>query len=87
LSAEHVNIANDALYLLLSDLANQGAPLWCIQKCVEVLTTNAYIYIALKGEGFCAAGGRVFGLIVAHGGVFVVVGVLGEDGIRERSPR
>ena len=52
--------------------------LWCIQKCVEVLTTNAYIYIALKGEGFCAAGGRVFGLIVAHGGVFVVVGVLGE---------
>jgi len=52
--------------------------LWCIQKCVEVLTTNAYIYIALKGEGFCAAGGRVFGLIVAHGGVFVVVGTLGE---------
>lgn len=32
LSAEHVDIANDALYLLLSDLANQGAPLWCIQK-------------------------------------------------------
>jgi hypothetical protein len=37
LSAEHVNIANDALYLLLSDLANQGAPLWCIQKCIYPL--------------------------------------------------
>jgi hypothetical protein len=32
LSAEHVDIANDQLYLLLSDLANQGAPLWCIEK-------------------------------------------------------
>lgn len=32
LTAEHVDIAKDALHLLLSDLANQGAPLWCIQK-------------------------------------------------------
>lgn len=32
LSAEHVDIANDQLYLLLSDLANQGAPLWCVEK-------------------------------------------------------
>lgn len=37
LSAEHVDIANDALYLLLSDLANQGAPLWCIQKTIYPL--------------------------------------------------
>jgi hypothetical protein len=50
----------------------------CIQKCVEVLTKNAYIFIALKGEGFCAAGGRVFGLIIAHTGVFAVVGVMSE---------
>jgi hypothetical protein len=34
LSAEHIDIANDNLYLLLSDLANQGAPLWCIQKTI-----------------------------------------------------
>lgn len=37
LSAEHVDIANDVLYLLLSDLANQGAPLWCIQKTIYPL--------------------------------------------------
>lgn len=37
LSAEHVDIANDALYLLLSDLANQGAPLWCIERQVYPL--------------------------------------------------
>ena len=32
ITAEYVDIANDQLYLLLSDLANQGAPLWCIEK-------------------------------------------------------
>lgn len=37
LSAEHIDIANDLLYLLLSDLANQGAPLWCIQKTIYPL--------------------------------------------------
>lgn len=37
LSAEHVDIADDVLYLLLSDLANQGAPLWCIQKSIYPL--------------------------------------------------
>lgn len=37
LSAEHVDIANDNLYLLLSDLANQGTPLWCIQKSIYPL--------------------------------------------------
>lgn len=37
LSAEHVDIANDNLYLLLSALANEGAPLWCIQKTIYPL--------------------------------------------------
>lgn len=37
LSAEHVDVANDLLYLLLSDLANQGTPLWCIQKTIYPL--------------------------------------------------
>lgn len=32
ITAEYVDIANDQLYLLLSDLANMGAPLWCIEK-------------------------------------------------------
>ena len=41
LSAEHVDIANDNLYLLLSDLANQGVPLWCIQKTLYPLYEGA----------------------------------------------
>jgi len=32
ITAEYIDIANDILYLLLSDLANMGAPLWCIEK-------------------------------------------------------
>lgn len=34
ISAEAIDIANDQLYLILSDLANQGAPLWCIEKAI-----------------------------------------------------
>jgi hypothetical protein len=34
ISAEHIDVANDQLYLFLSDLANQGAPLWCIQRTI-----------------------------------------------------
>lgn len=34
ITAEHIDIANDQLYLFLSDLANQGAPLWCIQRTI-----------------------------------------------------
>lgn len=37
LSAEHVDIANDVLWLLLSALANEGAPLWCIEKQIYPL--------------------------------------------------
>lgn len=32
LTPEIVDIANDNLYLILSDFANQGIPLWCIEK-------------------------------------------------------
>jgi hypothetical protein len=34
ITAEHIDIANDQLYLFLSDLANQGTPLWCIQRTI-----------------------------------------------------
>ena len=37
ITSETISIANDMLYLLLSDLANQGVPLWCIQKCIYPL--------------------------------------------------
>lgn len=32
LTSEHIEIANDQLYLMLSDLANRGLQLWCIEK-------------------------------------------------------
>jgi len=37
ITAETISIANDQLYLLLSDLANQGVPLWCIKKYIYPL--------------------------------------------------
>ena len=37
ITAEHIDTANDQLYLFLSDLANQGAPLWCIEKQIYPL--------------------------------------------------
>jgi hypothetical protein len=37
ISSEVISIANDMLYLILSDLANQGVPLWCIEKQIYPL--------------------------------------------------
>lgn len=37
ITAEHIEIAKDQLYLILSDLANQGAPLWTIEKQIYPL--------------------------------------------------
>jgi choline transporter-like protein 2/4/5 len=48
-----------------------------MQTCIEIVTRNSYIFIALKGIGFLPAGRRVFQLIVSHGSVFMVVNVLG----------
>ncbi len=42
LTAEHISTANDSLYLLLSDLANQGAPLWCIERVILPLYDGNY---------------------------------------------
>lgn len=40
LSAEHIEVANDQLYLLLSDLSNRGIQLWCIEKQIYPLQTG-----------------------------------------------
>jgi hypothetical protein len=37
ITSEHWEIAGDALYLMLSDLANQGVPLWCIERQIYPL--------------------------------------------------
>jgi hypothetical protein len=40
LTPEHVDIANDQLFMLLSDLANRGIQLWCIEKQIYPLYTG-----------------------------------------------
>ena len=50
----------------------------CLEALVKVVTRNSFIFIQLKGDSFCGAGGRVFGLIVKHGSVFAIVNVLGD---------
>ena len=37
LTSEHIDIANDQLFLLLSDLSNRGIQLWCIEKQIYPL--------------------------------------------------
>lgn len=37
ITSEHIDIAKDQLYLLLSSLANDGAPLWCVEKQIYAL--------------------------------------------------
>ena len=41
ISGEHLDIAKNQLYLFLSDLANQGTPLWCVQKTIYPLYDGA----------------------------------------------
>lgn len=37
ITAEHLDIAKDQLFLFLGELANQGTPLWCIEKVIVPL--------------------------------------------------
>jgi hypothetical protein len=37
ITSEYIDIANDQLYLMLSDLANRGTQLWCIEKQIYPL--------------------------------------------------
>lgn len=37
ITSEHLDIAKDQLFLLLGELANQGTPLWCIEKVIVPL--------------------------------------------------
>lgn len=57
----------------------------CVQCClkalqafIEVVTRNAYIYIALKGSSFCEAGRNVFSIMSANIMVLAVVNLLSE---------
>jgi hypothetical protein len=54
ITAEYVSVANDQLYLLLSDLANMGAPLWCIEKQILPL---------YDGEGYITLDAKVVDIL------------------------
>ena len=49
LTSEHIDIANDQLYLLLSDLSNRGIQLWCIQKTVYPLYNGNSQIVTYEG--------------------------------------
>jgi hypothetical protein len=47
--------------------------LWCLEQCVKFVTRNAFVYTALKGQGFCAAARSVFGLILRKAALLAFV--------------
>jgi len=52
--------------------------LWCIECIVRVITRNAYIFIAVKGNGFCASGAAAVSTILANMRTLALVNSLGE---------
>lgn len=52
--------------------------LLCIQKCLELITRNAYIYSALKGTSFCESGATVFGIIIKNIWTLAAINILSE---------
>lgn len=49
ITSEMIDIANDQLFLLLSDLANQGLPLWCIDKNIYPLYEGVNTIVTYAG--------------------------------------
>ncbi len=52
--------------------------LWCLECIIRVITRNAYIFIALKGTGFCASGAAAISTIVANIRTLALVNSLGQ---------
>jgi hypothetical protein len=50
----------------------------CLQACVEMVTRNAYIYIAIKGVSFANAGKAVIKLIISNAATIAIVNTLCE---------
>jgi hypothetical protein len=49
ITAEYIDIANDQLFLMLSEWANDGTPLWCIQKSIYPLYDGANYVVTYEG--------------------------------------
>lgn len=40
--------------------------LWCLEKCARYITMQAYIMIAIEGNGFCLSAWRSFKLLFSN---------------------
>lgn len=49
ITAEYIDIANDQLFLMLSEWANDGTPLWCIQKSIYPLYDGVNYIVTYEG--------------------------------------
>lgn len=52
--------------------------LWCLQKCIEVVTRNAFIIIAIKGKSFCPAAVEVIKTIATYPALMGTVNTVSE---------
>lgn len=52
--------------------------LWCMQKCMEVITRNAFIFIAIKGQSFCPAALKVVATVAMNPALMATVNAIGE---------
>ncbi|OQR99265.1 choline transporter-like protein [Achlya hypogyna] len=50
--------------------------LWCFEKCIKFLNKNAYIVVAMKGDGFCAAMKESFSLLFANAARVATVSII-----------
>lgn len=50
----------------------------CIEWCLKVVSRNAYVFMAIKGQSFCASAGSTLAFIISNLGVFAMVNFLAE---------
>ncbi|EQC34036.1 hypothetical protein SDRG_08250 [Saprolegnia diclina VS20] len=50
--------------------------LWCFEKCIKFLNKNAYIIVAMKGDGFCSSMKESFSLLLANAARVATVSVI-----------
>lgn len=65
--------------------------LGCLEWCVKIVSKNAFIYTAIKGEGFFNSAGSVVSIMARNAGVFASINMICEWGggrrRRERKDR
>ena len=54
-----------------------GIYLYCLNRFVKFITTNAYVQVALKSDNFCTAAWNAFILILRNAAKFGFVSLIG----------